>query len=256
MQIIIPMTGIGRRFQVAGYKSLKPLILVEGKPIIEHVINLYPGENDFLFVVREEHVETTPIISVLKKTFPPGKIKIIKGHKLGPVYAVTQVFDFISDSKPAIINYCDFYMNWDYLEFKKFTKKTGCDGAVPCYTGFHPHLLHDQNLYASCRVNNKMELLEIKEKFSFERDKFKAYHSAGNYYFKSGELLKTYCNRLIKNKESLNGEYYASLVYNNMIKDGLTTLVYDKIDHFCQWGTPFDLEEYNYCSEIFKATKL
>ena len=62
-------------------------------------------------------------------------------------------------------------------------------------------------------------------------------------------------NELIKNKDSLNGEYYASLVYNNMCKDGLKTLVYDKINHFCQWGTPFDLEEYNYWSEIFKVTK-
>ena len=40
-----------------------------------------------------------------------------------------------------------------------------------------------------------------------------------------------------------------------MCKDGLKTLVYDKINHFCQWGTPFDLEEYNYWSEIFKETK-
>ena len=37
-----------------------------------------------------------------------------------------------------------------------------------------------------------MELLEIKEKFSFENDKSKAFHSGGNYYFKSGELLKTF----------------------------------------------------------------
>ena len=39
----------------------------------------------------------------------------------------------------------------------------------------------------------------------------------------------------------------------DVLKDGLKILVYDKINHFCQWGTPFDLEEYNYWSEIFKA---
>ena len=57
MQIIIPMTGLGSRFINAGYKTIKPLIIVEGKPIIEHVINLYPWEDDFLFIVREEHVD-------------------------------------------------------------------------------------------------------------------------------------------------------------------------------------------------------
>lgn len=255
MQIIIPMTGLGSRFKNAGYKTIKPLILVEGKPMIEHVINLYPGEDDFLFIVRKEHADNTPIISFLNKLQPKGHIIIIKGHKLGPVYAVKQIFDFISDTKPTIINYCDFYMNWDYSHFKRFTIQTSCDGAIPCYTGFHPHLLHNKNLYASCRVNNKMELLEIREKFSFENNKLNTFHSAGNYYFKTGKILKKYCNKLIAKKESLNGEYYASLVYNNMSQDGLKILVYDKINHFCQWGTPFDLEEYNYWSETFKALK-
>ena len=256
MQIVIPMTGLGSRFKDAGYKSLKPLIMVEGKPIIEHVVNLYPNETNFLFIVRDEHIETTAIIPTLKKICPIGQIKVINGHKLGPVYAVTKVYDFILDDQPVIINYCDFFMNWDYPNFKLFVESTKCEGAIPCYTGFHPHLLHEKNLYASCRVNENMELLEIKEKFSFENNKLNAYHSAGNYYFKSGKILKRYCDKLILNKESLNHEYYASLVYNNMCKDGLKTLVYDKINHFCQWGTPFDLEEYNYWSDMFNKNKI
>ena len=81
MQIIIPMTGLGSRFKEAGYKPIKPLIIVENKPIIEHVINLYPGEDDFLFIVRDSHANSTPIIDVLKNVCPKGKIKIIKGHK-------------------------------------------------------------------------------------------------------------------------------------------------------------------------------
>ena len=117
------MTGIGSRFKEAGYETLKPLILVEGKPIIEHVVNLYPKEDDFLFIVRKEHAKSTSIIAVLKKLCSKGNIKIINGHKLGPVYAVKKAFNCISDSKPTILNYCDFYMNWDYLDFKKFTMK-------------------------------------------------------------------------------------------------------------------------------------
>ena len=64
MQIVIPMTGLGISFKDAGYKSLQPLLMVVGKPIIEHVINLYPNETNFLFIVRDEHVENTPIISI------------------------------------------------------------------------------------------------------------------------------------------------------------------------------------------------
>ena len=53
MQIVIPMSGFGERFRKAGYTIPKPLIEVEGKPIIAHVIDMFPGEKNFLFIARE-----------------------------------------------------------------------------------------------------------------------------------------------------------------------------------------------------------
>ena len=38
MHIVIPMSGIGKRFINAGYLDPKPLITVEGKPIIQHIV--------------------------------------------------------------------------------------------------------------------------------------------------------------------------------------------------------------------------
>ena len=53
MQIVIPMSGFGERFRRAGYQIPKPLIEVDGKPIIAHVIDLFPQETNFdLYVTR------------------------------------------------------------------------------------------------------------------------------------------------------------------------------------------------------------
>ncbi|MDO8504523.1 MAG: hypothetical protein Q7S36_01590, partial [Candidatus Liptonbacteria bacterium] len=49
---------------------------------------------------------------------------------------------------------------------------------------------------------------------------------------------------------TLNGESYTSLLFNPMIADGLKSLVYP-VEHFCQWGTPEDLEEYEAWSRFF-----
>ena len=38
MQIIIPMAGKGQRFIDAGYSIPKPLISINGKPMVENVI--------------------------------------------------------------------------------------------------------------------------------------------------------------------------------------------------------------------------
>ena len=56
MQIVIPMSGFGERFRQAGYKIPKPLIEIDDKPIIAHVIDMFPGEENFLFICNSEHL--------------------------------------------------------------------------------------------------------------------------------------------------------------------------------------------------------
>ncbi|MBP3196008.1 MAG: capsular biosynthesis protein, partial [Butyrivibrio sp.] len=91
--------------------------------------------------------------------------------------------------------------------------------------------------------------IEIREKYSFEADKKKAKHSPGVYYFKSGAIMKKYFQALVNAGDDLNGEYYASLPYNYMVKDGLKVWVPTNVDKFCQWGTPEDLADYLFWTE-------
>ncbi len=252
MRIIIPMTGYGSRFVAAGYKDLKPFIKVQNKPIIQWIIEgMYPRESDFLFVCRQEHLDKYPDMKErLLKMAPEAKIFAIDDWvKKGPVFDVLRAEEAIADDEPCIINYCDFYMTWDYEQFKKDVVARNCDGAVPCYTGFHPHLMIEKNLYASCRTDEDDNLIEIKEKFSFEVDKTKAKHSPGVYYFKNGATLKKYCHALVDANETLNGEFYASLPYNYMVRDGKKVWVPTNVDKFCQWGTPEDMTDYLFWSE-------
>lgn len=244
MQIVIPMSGLGSRFLAAGYDLPKPLIPVHGKPMVEWVTRMFPGEDDVTFICREEHLESTLMRETLQRIKPNARILAIPGHKKGPVYAVAQVAQHLDPSRPVLVSYCDYYMHWDYPAFKQMVSVGPYDGAIPCYTGFHPNLVPRHNLYASCRINERHELAEIREKFSFEADKTRALHSPGVYYFSSGELLRHYFDKMLEQGEALNGEYYVSLVYNLLVADGRRVAVPANVSHFCQWGTPEDLREY------------
>ncbi len=57
MQIIIPMSGFGERFRRAGYAVPKPLFEVDGKSIINYVVDLFPGADKIVFVCNREHLE-------------------------------------------------------------------------------------------------------------------------------------------------------------------------------------------------------
>lgn len=251
MQIIIPMSGSGSRFVAQGYRDIKPLIPVDGKPIIEYVIGLFPGETDFVFICNQEHLEATPLRETLQRLMPTGQIVSIAPHKRGPVWAVLQAQAAIKQDQPVIVNYCDFNAVWDYAAFKAWTEQTNCAGAIPCYIGFHPHLL-GPNLYAACKTDAAKNLLEIREKFSWAEDKMQSYQSDGTYYFRSGELMQHYFQQAVTADINLNGEYYVSLIYNLLVRDQLPVKIFE-VKQFCQWGTPEDLQEFVYWLEYFKT---
>ena len=246
------MSGFGERFRVAGYKVPKPLIEVDGKPIIQYVIEMFPGENDITFICNNSHLNEPKyrMEEILNKVAPESQIVSIAPHKLGPIHAVLQVLDHLDLNKPTVVNYADFTCDWDYRDFCRKVKQTGCDGAIPCYRGFHPHTLWS-NYYAYVQENG-MRASDIQEKQPFTDLPRNEFASSGTYYFKSGELMKRYFERCVTEDLRVSGEYYVSMAYKPMMQDKLNIQVYE-LAHFMQWGTPSDLEEYCYWSSIFRS---
>jgi NDP-sugar pyrophosphorylase family protein len=250
MQIIIPMSGIGKRFLNAGYVLAKPLIEVDDIPMIQHVINLFPDETNFTFICNNKHLCETNMREVLYNLIPKCNIiEVSVENRQGPVHAVLQACEHIKDDDEVIVSYCDYGTYWNYKEFLEKVRNANADGAIPAYIGFHPHMLGTDH-YAYVEHNN-MWLTKIQEKQPFTDNKMEEYASNGAYYFKSGEIMKRYFNKLMLHNMHINGEYYVSMVYNLLLKEGLNVLVYE-IDNMLQWGTPYDLEIYQMWSSYFK----
>jgi NDP-sugar pyrophosphorylase family protein len=251
MKIIIPLSGIGKRFQDAGYSVPKPLIEIEGKPMIYHVIDLFPGETDFHFICNEKHIEENQIDTILLNKVPTAKIyRVPNENRQGPVHAVLQVIDQLS-AKPddeTIVSYCDFGTKWDYAQFLSEMRSSFADGGIAAYKGFHPHMLHGDN-YAFMKEDNRW-MTDIQEKASFTDNKMNEYASNGIYYFRTFELMTYYFKKLVEKNMKVNNEYYVSLVYKLMCEDSLKIRIFE-IEKMLQWGTPRDLEEYLVWSTYF-----
>jgi NDP-sugar pyrophosphorylase family protein len=250
IQIVIPMSGFGERFRRAGYKVPKPLIEIDGKPIIAYVIEMFPKETNFLFICNEDHLANNEyrMREILSQYCPSGRVVGIPSHKLGPVNAVLQVEQLIDSDVPVVVNYCDFTCYWNWEHFKSFVFNSQVDGVIPAYKGFHPHSLGSTN-YAYIQDDNG-SVLDIQEKKPFTENKMDEYASSGTYYFSSGALMKRAFRAAIEADLHVNGEFYVSLAYKPLLEQGLAVSVYP-LQHFMQWGTPEDVKEYVEWSRIF-----
>jgi NDP-sugar pyrophosphorylase family protein len=254
MQIVIPLSGIGKRFKEAGYTVPKPLIDVDGRPMIQHVIQLFPGETNIIFICNDLHLHETNMRDILMEICPTCQIiEVSVENRRGPVDAVLQASHVIQDESEVIVSYCDYGTVWDYPRFLKDVRNNQADGAIPAYIGFHPHMLGKDH-YAYMTHQDKW-MTAIQEKKPFTDNKMNEYASNGTYYFKKGSLMKNYFRQLISEGIQINGEYYVSMVYNLLVKDGLKVRIFE-IEKMLQWGTPYDLEIYQMWSAYFKEPSM
>lgn len=250
MQIIIPMSGFGERFRAAGYTIPKPLIEVNGKAIIQHVTELFPGDHEFIFICNSDHLRTEEfrMREILEGIGRSYKIVEIEPHKLGPVHAILEARQHMDTGAETIVNYADFTCRWSFQAFLDFVHARDLDGCVPAYRGFHPHSGGTTN-YAYIREKGLL-VQQIREKQPFTEDKTAEFASTGTYYFKNAGLMLEYLEKQTSLSIAVNGEFYVSSAFDLMARDQLAVGLFP-VEHFMQWGTPQDLEEYKYWSSLF-----
>ena len=230
MKILIPMSGIGKRFKDAGYSSPKYLLNSLDKSVLEHILNLFPGEDDINLIMNKKDFFDHDIKSKVDEIVFNKNIKIhyIENHKKGPGYALLSS-GLLETEDEVFINYCDFSNLWNWIDVKKQIAVNKYDGLLPAYKGLHLHSIYG-NFYAFIK-NNKNKVLSIKEKEPFTDDPIQEYASTGGYYFASGTIAKYYLEKLFNSEYLINGEAYISSAYELMLQDGLNIGLYN-IDHF------------------------
>ena len=203
----------------------------------------------FIFVCSKKILSKSEYREILKNITPNYAIVEIDSHELGPIYSVLQAEAQIEDKNlPIIISYCDFTMEWNYKQF--LLQSAHYNGAMAVFKGFQPASFGD-TYYAYVQENENNEMIELREKKSFTEKRHEEFASTGIYFIESWNIFSHYANKITKEKPQDLKEYYVSLIYNPMVKDGLKISLFE-VKKFICWGTPQDLEEYFFWSDYFK----
>jgi hypothetical protein len=248
IQLVIPMTGVGQRFVDRGYSDIKPLIQTGMGSMLNGVLRNFQSIISPICIISESHPQKGRLKKEIITLRPQARIVEIKAHKKGPSFAVWCAKEHLDLELPTIVNYCDFSGLWSETELIK--NLTEQDGLILTYQGFHPHRFRS-NAFAYIKKDANGMVVDVQEKRSFTDDPTKEEASSGTYGFKTARIMLSAIQTQLDDNISHSGEFYTSLTYIPMIRERLKVRSM-LIKKFFQWGTPDDLEDFIFWSELAK----
>jgi len=235
INILIPMAGKNLYFSESDFPFPKPLIEIDRKTLIEHVIlNLSSIDKyiQFIFVLssadcRKFHLDNTLNIITENKC----KIVVLDNETKGAACSALMAISHINNDWPLIIANSDQLFDDPLADLIDSLKEA--DAGVVTFESVHPR-------WSYVRLDEQGFIMETSEKRPISRDAI-----AGLYYFQEGKYFIQAAMRSIQKDSSVNGNFYIAPTLNELILDGKKIrAVKVDVQKYHTFYTPQKIKEY------------
>jgi len=231
LNVLVPMAGAGSRFAQQGYTFPKPLIEVNGKPMIQVVVENLNIEAHYIFIVQQEHYEKYNLKYMLNLIAPGCDIVQIDGITEGAACSTLLAKDYINNDSPLLIANSDQYVEWNSNECMYAFTADEIDGGIVTFKATHPK-------WSYALLGSDGLVSEVAEKKVISNEA-----TVGIYYWKKGSEYVKYAEQMINNNIRVNNEFYVCPVFNQAIADNKKIKI-KPIDSMWGIGTPEDLTHF------------
>jgi|694.fasta_scaffold00156_100 HAD superfamily hydrolase (TIGR01509 family) len=233
LNVLIPMAGLGSRFKDAGYVFPKPLVEVDGKPMIQAVVESIGVNATYTYIVQKEHYEKYNLSYLLNLITPDCNIVQVDGITEGAAVTCLLAKEYIDNESPLILANSDQIVEWNSRQFIYDLMTKNADGGIATFESTHPK-------WSYAKVNSDGLVTEVAEKKPISN-----IATVGIYYWKHGSDFVKYAEQMIDKDIRTNNEFYVCPVFNEAIADNKRVFA-SNIKKMWGVGTPEDLNNYNY----------
>jgi dTDP-glucose pyrophosphorylase len=233
MKFIIPMAGEGSRFAKEGYQFPKPLIDVDGKPMIQRVVENLDYDAEYIFLVRKEHINKYDgLVGTLNQiTNDRCRIVVVDSLTEGAACTVLLAKEFINNNEELLVANSDQILEYQKINFEYLKNLTDVDGIIFSFKSVHPK-------WSFVTTNSRGFITELAEKrLIFD------IATCGIYWYRKGSDFVKYAEQMIQKEIRVNNEFYVAPVYNEMIEENKKIVPFF-VEKMHGIGTPEDLNLY------------
>lgn len=209
INIVIPMAGMGSRFAQEGYILPKPLIDVNGIPMIQRVVENLNIDGKYIFIVQNKHLETYNVKDLLERIAPGCIIITSDGITEGAVCSVLLATKYIDNDTNLLIANSDQFLEWDPNAF--LYESMNVDGCISTFEQNDPN----DKKWSYVELDDNGFAKKVTEKVVTS-----THANTGVYFWAKGSDFVKYANQMISKNIRTNNEFYIAPVYNEAIADG------------------------------------
>jgi HAD superfamily hydrolase (TIGR01509 family) len=232
MNVVVPMAGNGKRFAEAGFVVPKPLIEINGQPMIKLAVNSLNVKANFFFLARREHI---PQCVFLAYDNPASRFVPVDGLTEGAACTVLLAERFIDNDKPLLIANSDQFVVYDALRF--FYTAKDYDGSILTFPA-------KESKWSYAAVEDGI-VTRVAEK-----EVISPHATVGVYLWNKGSDFVKYAKQMMAKDVRVNNEFYVCPVFNEAIADGKRFTIFP-VEQMIGMGTPED-----YAKAMYPLTKL
>lgn len=227
------MAGEGSRFAKEGYTFPKPLIDVNGKPMIQIIVENLDFNAEYIFLVRGEHIEKYEGFEETLQRITNGQCNIVVVDKLTEGAACTALLakKHINNDEDLLIANSDQYVQYSPENFTMFKEMTDVDAMVYTFESVHPK-------WSFVKTNSRGIVTKVVEKQPISN-----IATCGIYWYRKGSDFVKYTEQMVEKNIRVNNEFYIAPVYNEFIRDGKTLIPF-YVHEMWGLGTPEDLKAF------------
>ena len=227
------MAGEGSRFAKEGFTFPKPLIDVNGRPMIQKVVENLDFISEYIFLVRKEHrIKYEGLVDTLER-ITNNSCKIVEVDRLTEGAACTALLakDYIDVDEDLLIANSDQFIEYQKQNFLSLKNMTTADAIVWTFNAVHPK-------WSFVKTNSRGYITEVAEKRPISD-----IATCGIYWYRKGSDFVKYAEKMVEKNIRVNNEFYIAPVYNELIEDGKSLIPF-YVNKMWGLGTPEDLRYY------------
>lgn len=247
MTILIPMAGKGERFVKENYTLPKPILPIEGLPMVIKASKDLPIADKYLYVLLKDHTIKYDIEKIIIGHIPQSQFIILDKVTEGQACTCLYALENISEQDDIMIGACDNGLIYDKNKFLQLREQA--DVIVFTFrnnvtVGTKP------TQYGWVSVEGDY-VKSVSVKIPISDTPINDHAVVGAFWFKNKKIYQNAVEKMMNENRRINNEFYIDECINDAVQLGYN-VKYLEVDKYICWGTPNDYKTFNYWKEFFK----